>query len=204
MTTLVLEGATRNTGKVNTKALRDQEQIPCNLYGGKENINFSAPANSFAKLIYNPEFFKVEISIDDNKYEAIIKEVQFHPVTDRVQHVDFLELVPGTPVKTEIPIKLEGLAEGVRNGGKLLQKVRRLNVKANPEDFVESIKVDVTNLKLGKSIKVREIDPGNIQVLNSGSIPVASVEIPRALRGKGGADDEGEEEEAATEAEGGE
>lgn len=207
MTSLQLEGTKRtDTGKAVAKQLRDNGEVLCNLYGGNENISFSAPYNAFTSLIYNPNFFAVDVTVNGKTYKTIIKEIQFHPVNDRIQHVDFLELVPGKMVIADIPIELQGLAAGVKNGGKLVQKMRTIKVKATPENLVEKIALNVEKLKLGKSLKVRDINPGGLEIMASMSIPVASVEIPRALRGGsgGGADDEDEEGETAEAAEGAE
>lgn len=197
MKSLQLEGTLRtDTGKTAANQLRKNEEVPCNLYGGADNITFSAPLSAFNHLVYNPDFFTVEVIVDGKSYNTIIKEIQFHPVSDRILHVDFLELVPGKPVIAEIPVALVGLAMGVRNGGKLMQKLRKLKVKATPEALVEKIEINVEKLRLGKSIKVREVSVDGLEILNPGPVPVASVEIPRALRG--GAIDEDEEEEGET------
>lgn len=201
MKSLKLEGTLRtDTGKTAANQLRKNEEVPCNLYGGADNITFSAPLSAFNHLVYNPDFFTVEVVVDGKSYNTIIKEIQFHPVSDRILHVDFLELVPGKAVVSEIPVSLVGLAMGVRNGGKLMQKLRTLKVKATPENLVEKIEINVEKLRLGKSIKVRDVKVEGMEVLNPGPVPVASVEIPRALRG-GGAVDEGDDEEEGETAE---
>lgn len=199
MTSLQLEGTKRtDTGKAAAKQLRDNDQVLCNLYGGEDNVSFSAPLNAFNALVYSPDFFTVEVTVDGKTYNTIIKEIQFHPVTDRIQHVDFLELVPGKPVIANIPIALKGLAMGVRNGGKLVQKMRTLKVKATPDKLVEKIELNVEKLRLGKSLKVKDIIADGLEVMVSASIPVASVEIPRALRGGGAGSEEDEDEEGET------
>lgn len=184
MKTLILEGKLRNeVGKKSARQLRREGEVPCNLYGGKENIHFSAPYNSFLKLVYNPDFFKVQVHIDGRQYDTLIKEIQFHPVTDRILHVDFIELVPGKKVKAEIPLKLTGLAQGVKDGGKLIQKLRKLKVKALPEHLTEAVEINVESLQLGKSIYVRDINNlQGIEILNSPEVPVATVTVPRSAR----------------------
>lgn len=212
MNTIALKGTLRkDTGKKATNNLREEGFVPCNLYGGKENVNFSAPYNDFTKLIYTPDFFKVEIEVEGNKYEAVIREVQFHPVTDKITHVDFLELIPGRAITVDIPVELTGLAKGVKNGGKLILKTRKIRIKSTPENMVDLIKVDVTKLALGKSIKVAAIEADGFEILTSASIPVASVITPRAMRSAGieeedededseeGEGEEGSEEEAKEE-----
>ena len=209
MKSLQLAGTLKTgTGKSVANQIRKNGEVPCNLYGGEDNITFSAPYNKFNALVYNHEFFTVDVTVEGKTYKTIIKEIQFHPVSDKILHIDFLELVPGKPVTAEIPVTLTGLAAGVKNGGKLVQKLRTIKVKATPENLIDNINVDVTKLKLGRSVKVREVSVEGAEILNPGAIPVASVEIPRALRGGGAklGDDEEEEEtaEAAAPAEGGE
>jgi large subunit ribosomal protein L25 len=183
MKTLTLEGTLRTElGKSSVQELRRKGFVPCNLYGGKENINFYAPYNSFLKIIYNPDFFKVQVVVDGKEYNTLIKEVQFNPVTDRINHVDFLELIPGKKVKAEIPLKFTGQPEGVKDGGKFIQKMRKIKVLALSENLTEEIEVNIENLQLGKSIYVRDIKTNNIDILNSPEIPIASVEIPRAVK----------------------
>lgn len=200
MKSIVLEGTIRTeNGKKAANHLRKTGEVLCNLYGGPENVMFSAPYNSFTPIVYTPDFYKIEIKLDGKSYIALIKDIQFHPVNDKIQHIDFLELVPGKVITAEIPIVLVGQADGVKAGGKLIQKLRKLKVKSTPENLVDKIEVNVASLKLGKSIKVRNITQANVEILNQAPLPVASVEVPRALRGtfKAGAD---EEEPVAAEA----
>lgn len=201
MKSIVLEGTLRTeTGKKAANHLRKTGEVLCNLYGGKENVMFSAPYNSFNPIVYSPDFYQVEVKLDGKSYTALVKDVQYHPVTDQIQHVDFLELVPGKTVVAEIPIVLVGQAAGVKAGGKLVQKLRKLKVKSTPENLVDKVEVNVEKLKLGKSIKVRNITETGFEILNPAPVPVASVDVPRALRGsfKASSDDE---EEAAPAAE---
>lgn len=183
MKTLTLEGTLRkDLGKKNTGELRRNGFVPCNLYGGKANVNFYAPYNSFLKLVYNPDFFKVNVVVEGNSYDALIKEIQFNPVNDRITHIDFLELVPGKKVIAEVPLKLVGQSEGVKAGGKLIQKMRKLKIKAAPENLKDAIEVSIEPLGLGKSIYVRDIKEEGLEIVNSPEIPVASIEITRSLR----------------------
>ena len=185
MQSIVIQGTAREElGKKSAKAIRRDGGVPCVLYGQSGNVHFSADSKSFKDLIYTPDFHKVELEVAGNKYEAILKDVQYHPLKDTVEHVDFQELTPGRPVITQIPVKLVGNSEGVKAGGKLQLKVRKLDVKVKPEDLVERIEVNVDDLQLGKSMKISQIDTGNIQVMNPPGIPVASCEIPRALKSK--------------------
>lgn len=207
MKTIAIEGKSREElGKKSATMLRRNQEVPCVLYGDGENIHFSAKASSFRPAIYSPDFSKIELNVDGKKYDAIIKDVQFHPVKDTVEHVDFITLIPGKPVLAQLPVKLEGLADGVKEGGKLLLKVRRLNVKVAPEKLVERLVIDVTELKMGKAIRVGELNYEGIEILQNPGIPVAICEIPRAMRGKGAEDEEagaaGSEAAAAAPAEG--
>lgn len=184
MKSLTLEGTKRtDLGKKESNKLRREGNIPCNLYGGSENVSFYAPYNAFQHIVYNPDFFTVKISVDGKEHNTIIKEIQFHPVSDRITHIDFLELVNGKVITADIPVELTGLAEGVKAGGKLVQKIRKVKVKVTPEHLVEKIQLNVEDLKLGKSIKVKDIPADNMEILNAPSIPVATVDIPRALKG---------------------
>ncbi len=183
MNTLTLEGTLRTElGKKASQTLRRNGMVLCNLYGNKNNVNFYAPYNSFLKLVYNPDFFKVQVNVDGKSYETLVKEIQFHPVSDRIMHIDFLELVPGKKIVAEVPLKLTGLAEGVKVGGKLIQKVRKLKIRTTPENLTGTLEVNVNNLGLGKSIFVRDIPVSDVEIVNSPKIPIASVEIPRALK----------------------
>jgi large subunit ribosomal protein L25 len=184
MKTIALTGTSRtDLGKKSTKALRNAGLIPCVLYGGEKNHHFSLTKKALRDLIYTDEFRTAEVEVDGTKYSAIIKTVQFHPVTDAIQHIDLLELVEGQSVIAEIPIKLVGAATGVKVGGVLMQKIRKLKIKTTPDKLSSSIEVDVEHLMLGKSIRIREIKVAEgMEIMNSGGIPLASVEIPRALR----------------------
>ena len=201
MKTITLEGTLRtDLGKKSTKALRNAGLVPCVVYGSGENVHFSAPAQSFRDLIYTTEYTIAEVSIKGETTKSIIKGVQFHPVNDSIMHVDFLELIDGRSFKTEIPIALVGQPEGVQIGGVLMQKIRKVKVKTTPEKLTASIEVDVAHLVLGKSVRIREIQvPEGVEIMNSGGIPVASVEVPRALRSSASEEEEGTEEEGTEE-----
>ncbi len=168
--------------KKTTKALRREEKVPCVLYGGENTVHFAASARDFKKLLTSPKFHVVEINLDGKVHKAFLKAEQFHPVTDKLLHLDFQELVPGNKVLTKLPIRLTGLAKGVRSGGKLMVKERTVKVKAYPKDLVSEIVVDVTELELSKSVRVQDIDLPEVQFMDSPAIPIASVEITRALR----------------------
>lgn len=184
MKTIALTGTLRSDlGKKSTKALRKEGLVPCVIYGGESNIHFSAKAQDFRDLIYTNEFRTASVEVDGKSIPAIIKDIQFHPVTDTIVHIDMLELVDGKKVKAEIPLSLVGNAAGVKVGGVLMQKVRKVKVMTTPDKLSSTIEVNVDELTLGKSIRIRDIKVAEgIEVINAGGIPIASVEIPRALR----------------------
>ncbi len=170
-------------GKKATKAVRKEGRIPAVLYGGDGNIHFSVAPNEVKDLVYTSQFKLADVSVDGKAHRCIIKDLQFHPLTDEIVHIDFRELTAGTPVKVDVPLRFTGNSEGVKAGGKLLQKVRRLRIKTVPENLVDHISVDISALQLGQSIRVREIEPSEgIEIMNSPGVPLATIEIPRALR----------------------
>ncbi|MEQ8336178.1 MAG: 50S ribosomal protein L25/general stress protein Ctc [Cyclobacteriaceae bacterium] len=195
-----------NLGKAESKRLRAEGYVPCVLYGGKEQVHFYAPNILFREVIYTAEAHFVELNIEGEKTRAIIQEAQFHPVSEAILHADFLQLFPNKIIKMDIPIHLvgRGQAPGVQQGGKFVHKLRKLSVKALPDNMPEHIDVDVSKLGLGKSVKVSAITPDNFEILNSSIITVATVEVPRALKGVEGEEGEGEEVESAEGAEGAE
>jgi large subunit ribosomal protein L25 len=184
MKTFQLEGSVRaNVGKKAAKAVRSTEKVPCVLYGNGENIHFEATASGLRKLIYTPEIFLVELTVDGKTRTAIMKDLQFHPVTDAVLHVDFLEVTPKKPIVMNVPVKLEGLAEGVKAGGKLTQEMRTLKVKATYDKIPENLTIDVTNLGLGKTIQVGALSFDGLEILSPAMNVVTAVKLTRAARG---------------------
>lgn len=165
-----------------TNQLRRDGNVPCVIYGGETNVHFYAPQLTFRDLVYTSDFYKVELEVEGKKYECIMKDLQFDPVSDKLSHIDFQELIPDRKVTLDLPIRLKGLAKGVKAGGKLVAKMRKVRAKGLPKDLLSEVTLDVTNIEMGKSIKVGSIDAGNLEILNAASIPVASVEVPRAMR----------------------
>jgi len=193
MNTFTLEGHKRETtGTKASRALRREGKVPCVLYGGEENVHFHVSQMQVRDLVYSPNFYKVNLSVDGVSREVILKDLQFNPVTDRLEHLDFLELDENRAVMVDLPIEFTGQAPGVREGGALIPKLRRLRVKALPKHLIDKVEVDVSELVLGKSIKVNSIELEDIEIMTSLKLPVASVEIPRVLRSE-----QAEEEEAA-------
>ena len=184
MKTFELKGTVRtDLGKKATKAERVVDNIPAVLYGGKENVHFTTTVSEVRKLVYSPEVFVVNLDIDGKKTKAIMKALQFHPVIDKVLHIDFLQLTEDKPVIVELPVKLEGLAEGVKAGGKLALEMRKLKVKGLYTQIPENIVIDVTELGLGKSIQVAKVSVDKLEILNAKNAVVAQVKLTRAARG---------------------
>ena len=175
--------ARQNLGKKATKEVRRSETIPCVLYGGAENTHFTVTESDVRKLIYSPEVFIVDLAVGKVNTKAVMKELQFHPVSDKVLHIDFLEVSDNKPIVVELPVKLTGLAEGVRAGGKLSLEMRKLKVKGLYSDLPENITLDVTNLGLGKSIQVGKLSFDKFELLNTKNAVVAQVKLTRAARG---------------------
>ncbi|WP_338876215.1 50S ribosomal protein L25/general stress protein Ctc [Spirosoma sp. SC4-14] len=173
-----------NLGRAESQAIRAEGNVPCVLYGGNEQIHFYAPVILFRQLIYTPNVYEVSLNIEGDVYRALLQEAQFHPVSDSLLHADFLQIIDNKPVKLAVPVRLVGTAPGVQKGGKLVTRVRKLRVKGMVENIPDFIDVDVTGLDLGKSVRVGQIQVQNIELLEQISNPVASIEIPRALRGQ--------------------
>ena len=184
MVTVAVNGTTRtDTGKKSTKAVRNQGGIPCVIYGGDDVVHFSTVHNDVKPLIYTPDFKVAQVSVDGKEYRCIVKDVQFHPVKENILHIDFLQLIDGQSVKLELPVKFEGTSPGVKLGGKLQQTLRRIKVKTTPEKMVDVLSLDISELELGQSIRIRDIkEVEGIEVMVDPATPVAMVEVPRALR----------------------
>lgn len=186
MQTIELKAAKReNLGKTATKQLRNEGQVPCVLYGGEETLHVSALLKDFNKLIYTPSVHIVKLNVDGKVYNAIIQDVQFHPVSDDAIHVDFLQVFEDKPVTIEIPVKLNGLAAGVKAGGKLNLEKRKLKVKALAKDLPDVLDIDITKLGLGKGIQVGHLSYDNLELLNNKNQVVVSVKLTRAARAAG-------------------
>ncbi|WP_187264361.1 50S ribosomal protein L25/general stress protein Ctc [Pontibacter beigongshangensis] len=171
-----------NLGKQTTKELRNESYVPGVLYGGAEQVHFYAPAILFRDLVYAPEVYEVDLNIEGTHYRAILQDLQFHPVNEMLLHVDFLELQDDKPVKMDVPVRFVGVSPGVLLGGKLVTKLRKLRIKALPANLPDAIDVNISELELGKSIKVNKVVPNNFEILSNPSAPIATVTIPRALK----------------------
>lgn len=177
-------------GKKAAKAIRNSGNVPCVLYGEKkdangqpEAIHFTVSEKEINKLIYTPHIYLVDINIDGEDHKGILKEIQFHPVKDNVLHVDFLEVHAEKPIVMGVPIAPQGLAEGVRAGGRLITMVRKLNVKALYSAIPEKLNIDVTALQLGKSIKVGDLHFENLELVTPKEVIVCTVKMTRAAMG---------------------
>ena len=161
--------------------LRAEGKVPCVLYGGKEQIHFSTPALSLKGLVYTPNVYTVELNIDGTSYKAVMKDIQFHAVSDRINHIDFLELDENKKITIEVPVKVSGNAVGVRAGGQLVTKTRRLKVSALPKDLPDSIDISINELNIGDDIRVRDIKLKGVEILNSPNSVLTAVKITRAV-----------------------
>ena len=193
MKTLEIIGYKRaNLGKSESKKLREEGNVPCVIYGGDEQVHFHAPMILFRSLVYSPEIHFVELNIEGKKYNCILQDIQFHPVSEMILHVDFMELHEGKAIKMQVPLKFFGDSPGIRAGGKLMVNTRTLLVRALPKDMPESIDLDISEITLGQTIKVKEVEVDNFEILNSPQVSIASVSIPRIAKLE---EDELEEEE---------
>ncbi len=165
------------------KAIRKNNGVPCVLYGGKEVIHFTVIVDGLRNLVYTPHIYVVDLIIDGKKYNAIMKDIQFHPVKDNILHVDFYEIDEAKPIVMEVPVQLEGLAEGVKAGGKLSLQMRKLKVKALYDVIPERLVVNVSHLGLGKTVKVGELSYEGLELLNAKDAVVCAVKLTRAARG---------------------
>jgi large subunit ribosomal protein L25 len=180
MKIVTLSGSPRaNVGKVDATLLRNTGKVPCVLYGGKEQTHFSADETAFRHIIYTPEVCFVEIDINGKKTKAVLQEAQYHKISDKLIHADFLEIVATKPVVMNVPVKLKGQSEGVKAGGKLNFKQRMLKVRGLADKLPGQIDIDITNLTIGKGVSVGDIKIDGVEVLNPKNISVVSVNMSR-------------------------
>ena len=197
MKSVEIQGTPRTElGSKYAQAERKAGNVPCVIYGGETPVHFSAPILAFKALVYTPEAKTATITVDGKTVEAVIQDMQFHPVTDALMHIDFIQLVEGKAVTMNIPVVLHGQARGVLNGGKLKMVLRTLSIRALPNEMPESIDLNITNLRIGKSIRVSDVVPAGFEILNADTAVIVTIKKAR------GAVDDGddEEEEATTEA----
>lgn len=186
MKTYDLKGEIRaDFGKKAARSYRREGLIPCVVYGGnnENNVHFVVKNSDVRNLIYTPEVYLINLVLDGKPSMAILKEIQFHPVKDDILHIDFLHVFPNVPVEIELPVRLEGLAAGVKSGGKLSLDMRKLKVRALAEKLPQELVINVENLELGKSIQVGELSFEGLELLNAKNAVVCRVQLTRAARG---------------------
>jgi large subunit ribosomal protein L25 len=183
MKTIEIKGTFRTElGKKSSKELRKAGNVPCVIYGKEKNIHFFAHENSFKNLVYTPEAHLVKLNIDENVYQAVLKDMQFHPVKDNILHADFIEIHDKKPVVINIPIKVSGDSVGVIAGGKLSIKRRTLKVKGLANDLPEALHIDITNLKIHEGIKVGELSFDKIELLDPKKSMVLTIATSRVAQ----------------------
>jgi len=196
MKTVSLSGSLReNVGKKDAKKQRKEGRVPCVIYGGKDQKHFSLDQKDFKKIIFTPEVFIIKIELGKESFETILQDIQYHPVSDIVLHADFLELIPGKHVTLAIPVQLEGTAPGAIKGGRLQLRLRKIRAKGLVEDMPEHIVLNISDLDIGNSIKMKDVPGGKLQFLEPANAVVVSVKAARGVS---------EEEELAAEGEEGE
>lgn len=183
MKSITIEGSLRTGfGKTATRQLRSQDLVPGVIYGGEKEISFHAPSSAFKKFVYTPSFQIAEVVLDGKTYRTILKDLQFDKVDDKLIHIDLLELVEDKKVVAEIPVKFVGTSTGVKDGGKLVVKIKSLKVKTLPKYLKEQIEVSIDGLELNGNIRVEDVKIDNYEILNSPRIPIASVVLTRQLK----------------------
>ncbi len=206
MKTVSLSGSPReNVGKKDAAHLRAEGRVPAVVYGGDEQIHFSLDIIEFSKYVYTPDVFKFELEIGGKQVEATLKDLQFDPVSDRIIHADFLQLIEGKPIKMELPVRITGSAIGVRNGGRLAVLFRRIKIAGLPKDFPDYAELDITKLRIGHALRVKDITIPGVTILHNPDSVVVAVKRARGAmedeeedeEGEGGEGGEGAEETAA-------
>lgn len=182
MKSVTLSGSLRaNVGKVDAKAVRLSGFVPCVIYGGKEQIHFQADVRAFKPIIFTPNAHIVEINLDGKVYKTVLQDAQYHKITDVLIHADFLEIQEGKPVTANIPVVLTGQSDGVKKGGKLVLKLRKLKARGIAHEMPDTITIDITKLDIGGSIAVGDIDIKGVTLLNAKNVSVVAVQTTRAV-----------------------
>lgn len=195
MKSITIDGSKRESvGKVATKALRNAGQVPCVVYGGEEPIHFSAPELAFKNLVYTPDVHTVVIALEDGtKVNAILQDIQFHPVNDRILHMDFYQIFDDKEVMLEIPIRIVGNSRGVKNGGVLRVVSRKLRVKAIPENLPDFIEADITDMKIGAKMYVTSVKSDKYSILHTDNTVICQIRTSRTAVADLDDDEEGED-----------
>jgi large subunit ribosomal protein L25 len=183
MKTITIEGQLRTEfGKSATRQLRLEEKVPAVIYGGAKEINFSAPAAAFKNFIYTPDFMLIQVDVEGKSYRCVLKDLQLDKVSDKLIHVDFLELVEDKKVTVTLPLKLTGSPAGVKAGGKLVVKMKALKLKLLPKFLCEKIELDISNLELNGNVRVADVNAPDMEIMNSPRIPIANITMTRQLK----------------------
>ncbi len=182
MKSVSLSGSLRgNVGKKDAKKQRREGNVPCVMYGGKDQIHFAASEKTLSKLLHTPEAHIIKLTVEGKEYDTIMQDVQYHPVTDRLLHVDLLQILPGKPVTIAVPVKLSGTAPGVLRGGKLIKKLRKLKISALSENLPDDVTVSIEGLEIGDSVKVSQLTLENVTFLDAPSTVIVGVRTARAV-----------------------
>ncbi|MCX6274745.1 MAG: 50S ribosomal protein L25/general stress protein Ctc [Bacteroidetes bacterium] len=182
MKSFAITGARRAAqSKQETKSLRAQGKVPCVLYGGKEQVHFSVPALSLKNLVYSPNVHLVDLDIDGSTYRAVMKELQFHSVNDRLLHIDFMQVVEDKKVTVEVPVRLTGTAVGVRAGGQMLHKMRKLKISALPKDLPDQFELKVDDMQIGQTVRVRDMVLDGVTFLDIPAAAIVAIKTARAV-----------------------
>jgi large subunit ribosomal protein L25 len=193
MKSITIEGSQRESvGKVATKALRNAGKVPCVLYGGDKPVHFSADAKAFKNLVYTPNVYTAKIELDGQTYDAVLQDIQFHPVSDKILHVDFYQLFEDKEITMNIPVRLVGKSKGVMVGGALRHNLRKLRVKALPSNLPDFIEADITELEIGNKLYVTELKNDKFTLLHPDNTVVAQVRMSRNAMANAAATDESE------------
>ena len=180
MKSLAISAKTREkVGKSDSKALRNQGKVPCVLYGGEKQVSFYAHENDFRKLVYTSDVFLVELDIDGTKFSAIMQDIQFHPVTDKILHIDFLQVFDDKEITVSIPVKLTGLSIGVRNGGNLMHRRKSIITRALPANLPDAITIDISDLKIGMFVYIKDLRSDVYEFLAADNSVVVGVKTAR-------------------------
>jgi len=183
MKSIELKGTIREKlGKASSKTIRAAEKVPCILYGGKSSVNFSVIEKDLKHIIYTPKVYLISLDVNGQKYTAKIQDIQYHPVTDAVNHIDFYELTDDKKIEIGLPVIVTGNAAGVKEGGRLIQDKRKVKIRGLVKNIPDEITIDVTDLGLGKSIKVGDLTHKGVEFLDLKHSPVVSVKITRVAR----------------------
>lgn len=184
MKTFEIKGNLRkDVGKKSSRKIRNDGRVPCVMYGGEESVHFSVPELSFKNVVYTPNVYLIKLDIDGKSYDALLQDVQFHPVTDHIIHVDFKQISFNKEVATYLPIQLVGDSDGIKQGGKLRLKRRKLKVKALPGNLPDFIEIDITKLDIGESIKIGEVKIDNLELLDPHRSMIVAIASSRIAKG---------------------